>query len=158
MNERVRKLSEEIRKLPPEEQADLIEELLVLTYRKPDPEIEKAWAEEAKRRLDAYERGETSTAHPRRRDGSAKSALSAQGERIRQHRLNRFPYGIVYQVREDKIAILAVAHLHRRPSIGATELGRNDSPLCETLKRTPAAPSGRGRGSARARRACPRRC
>jgi putative addiction module component (TIGR02574 family) len=62
MNERVRKLSEEIRKLPPEEQADLIEELLVLTYRKPDPEIENAWAEEAKRRLDAYERGETSTA------------------------------------------------------------------------------------------------
>jgi hypothetical protein len=34
---------------------------------------------------------------------------------MRQHRLNRFPYGIVYQVREDEIAILAVAHLHRRP-------------------------------------------
>jgi putative addiction module component (TIGR02574 family) len=62
MNERVRKLSEEIRKLSLEEQADLIEELLVLTYREPDPEIEKAWAEEAKRRFDAYERGETSTA------------------------------------------------------------------------------------------------
>lgn len=61
MNERVKKLSEEIRKLSPDEQADLIEELLVLTYREPDPEIEKAWAEEAERRLDAYERGETST-------------------------------------------------------------------------------------------------
>jgi putative addiction module component (TIGR02574 family) len=59
MDERVKKLSEEIRKLTPEEQADLMDELLVLTYREPDPEIEKAWAEEAERRLDAYERGET---------------------------------------------------------------------------------------------------
>ena len=59
MNERAKKLSEEIRKLTPEEQADLMDELLVLTYREPDPEIEKAWAEEAERRLDAYERGET---------------------------------------------------------------------------------------------------
>ena len=49
MNERVKKLSEEIRKLTPEEQADLMDELLVLTYQ-PDPAIEKAWAEEAERR------------------------------------------------------------------------------------------------------------
>ena len=42
MNERVKKLSEEIRKLSPEEQADLMDELLVLTHRDPDPEIEKA--------------------------------------------------------------------------------------------------------------------
>lgn len=63
MNERVKKLTEEIRKLSSEEQAELIDELLVLTYREPDPEIEKAWAVEAERRLDAYERGET-TAEP----------------------------------------------------------------------------------------------
>jgi hypothetical protein len=56
MNERVKKLSEEIRRLSPNEQADLMDELLVLTYREPDPEIEKAWAEEAKRRLAAYQR------------------------------------------------------------------------------------------------------
>ena len=31
MNERVKRLSEEIRKLPPEEQAELIDELIVLT-------------------------------------------------------------------------------------------------------------------------------
>lgn len=37
------------------------------------------------------------------------------GIRTRQYRLNRFPYGIVYQVREDAILIVAVAHLHRRP-------------------------------------------
>ena len=59
MNERVKKLSEEIRKLTAEEQAELMDELLSLTYREPDPEIEKAWAEEAERRLEAYERGET---------------------------------------------------------------------------------------------------
>ena len=59
MNERVKKLSEEIRKLSPEEQADLMDELLVLTHREADPGVEKAWAEEAERRLAAYERGET---------------------------------------------------------------------------------------------------
>ncbi len=58
MNERVKKLTEEIRKLPPEEQADLIDELIVLTYREPDAEPDKAWAEEAKDRLDAWRRGE----------------------------------------------------------------------------------------------------
>jgi hypothetical protein len=58
MNERVKKLTEEIRKLSSEEQAELIDELLVLTYREPDPEIEKAWAVEIDRRVDAVERGE----------------------------------------------------------------------------------------------------
>jgi hypothetical protein len=57
MNERVKKLAEEISRLPPEEQADLMDELLVLTYR-PDPEIDRAWAREARDRLDAWRRGE----------------------------------------------------------------------------------------------------
>jgi len=57
MNERVKKLAEEISKLPPEEQADLMDELLVLTYRPTDPEIDKAWVEEAKRRLQRYKSG-----------------------------------------------------------------------------------------------------
>jgi hypothetical protein len=56
MNERVKKLAEEISKLPPEEQADLMDELLVLTYSS-DPEIDKAWAEEAQRRLQRYKSG-----------------------------------------------------------------------------------------------------
>jgi putative addiction module component (TIGR02574 family) len=59
MNERVKKLSEEIRKLSPDEQADLMDELLVLTHREPDPEIDKALIEEVERRIDAYDRGET---------------------------------------------------------------------------------------------------
>ena len=29
--------------------------------------------------------------------------------------LNRFPYGVVYQVRSDDVRIIAVANLHRRP-------------------------------------------
>jgi hypothetical protein len=56
MNERVKRLTEEIRKLPPEEQAEIFDELLVLTYR--DPEIDKAWAEEAQRRLERFRSGE----------------------------------------------------------------------------------------------------
>lgn len=44
------------------------------------------------------------------------------GERTRQHRLNRFPYGVVYRVREDEIVILAVAHLHRGPGYWRSRL------------------------------------
>lgn len=61
MNERVKRLSEEIRKLAPEEQAELIDELIVLTHREPDPEIDKAWAEEAERRLKRYDAGAETT-------------------------------------------------------------------------------------------------
>ncbi len=57
MNERVRKISEQIRQLTAEEQADLLDEILV--HQKTDPDIEKAWIEEAERRLRALERGET---------------------------------------------------------------------------------------------------
>lgn len=58
MNERVKRLTDEIRKLPPEDQADLLDELLILTHRESDPEIEKAWREEIESRLSAHERGE----------------------------------------------------------------------------------------------------
>jgi hypothetical protein len=57
MNERVKKLAEEISKLLPEEQADLMDELLVLTHRPPDPEIDKEWFEKATRRWERYKSG-----------------------------------------------------------------------------------------------------
>jgi hypothetical protein len=34
----------------------------------------------------------------------------------RRCRFNRFPYGLVYQVIDDEILILAVMHLHRYPT------------------------------------------
>jgi hypothetical protein len=58
MNERVKKLSEEIRKLSPDEQADLMDELLVLTYKPAEPAVEKAWSDEIERRISEVRRGE----------------------------------------------------------------------------------------------------
>jgi hypothetical protein len=34
----------------------------------------------------------------------------------RRCRLNRFPYGVVYQVRDTEILVLALAHLARKPA------------------------------------------
>jgi hypothetical protein len=65
MNERVKKLSEEIRKLSPEEQAELMDELLVLTHREPVPESDKAWAEEIDRRIGTVQHGEAVTVDAR---------------------------------------------------------------------------------------------
>jgi putative addiction module component (TIGR02574 family) len=61
MNERVKKLSDVIRKLPPDEQAALIADLLGNLHHRVDPEIEKAWAGEAKRRWKAHLRGKVKT-------------------------------------------------------------------------------------------------
>ena len=35
--------------------------------------------------------------------------------RSRKCRTNRFPYAIVYQIRDETILIVAVMHLHRKP-------------------------------------------
>ncbi len=58
MNERVKKLSDAIRKLPADEQAELVDALLGSLHNRVDPKIEKAWADEAKRRWQAYLAGE----------------------------------------------------------------------------------------------------
>ena len=61
MNAHVKKLSDQIRKLSPDEQAVLIDELLGNLHHRVDPEIEKAWAEEAQRRWRAYLQGGVKT-------------------------------------------------------------------------------------------------
>ncbi len=34
---------------------------------------------------------------------------------VRRYRLERFPYGIIYNIRENEILVVAFAHLHRNP-------------------------------------------
>jgi putative addiction module component (TIGR02574 family) len=55
MNAKVKALSEQARKLTPEER--IIEDLQ-RSLQPSDPEIDRLWAEEAKDRLEAYRRGE----------------------------------------------------------------------------------------------------
>jgi putative addiction module component (TIGR02574 family) len=57
MNAKIKALSEEARKLTPEERIELIEDLQ-RSLQPTDPEIDRLWAEEAKDRLEAYRRGE----------------------------------------------------------------------------------------------------
>lgn len=57
MNAKTKALIEEARKLSPEERIALIEDLQ-RSLDPIDPEIERAWAEEARDRLNAYLRGE----------------------------------------------------------------------------------------------------
>jgi plasmid stabilization system protein ParE len=38
----------------------------------------------------------------------------------RIHRVHRFPYGVVYRVASDRVFVIAVMHLHRRPDYWAS--------------------------------------
>jgi putative addiction module component (TIGR02574 family) len=60
MNERIRAITEEVGRLPVPDRVRLVE-LLLATFDKPDPDIDRAWAAECEHRLDRYLRGETTT-------------------------------------------------------------------------------------------------
>ena len=49
------------------------------------------------------------------RIGEFPNAWHPCSERTRRCQTRRFPYGIIYQIRETEILVVAVAHLHRKP-------------------------------------------
>lgn len=57
MPRKVKEIVEEARQLPYGERTELIEQLIADSAKHPDPEIEKAWGDEALRRLKEIEEG-----------------------------------------------------------------------------------------------------
>jgi len=85
--------------LPPA-QAELEE--AVDYYNDQQPGLGDEFAEEIRRTIHRI------LAHP--------EAWAKLSRRTRRCRTNKFPYGIIYQIRGDSILVVAVMHLHRKPS------------------------------------------
>jgi hypothetical protein len=58
VNARIQAIVEEAERLPASDRAELVD-ILLASLHKPDPEIDRACAEECERRIDSYLRGET---------------------------------------------------------------------------------------------------
>ena len=50
-------------------------------------------------------------------------AWASFSKRTRRCLVHRFPYGIIYQIREHEILIIAIAHLHRKPEYWKGRIG-----------------------------------
>ncbi len=50
------------------------------------------------------------------------NAWTTISQRTRRCRTNRFPYGLIYQIREDMILIIAVMHLRKHPETWKSRL------------------------------------
>jgi hypothetical protein len=51
------------------------------------------------------------------------TAWASLSPHIRRYRLNRFPYGLLYQVRDSHILFIAIMHLHQEPEYWKDRLG-----------------------------------
>jgi toxin ParE2 len=50
------------------------------------------------------------------RIGKFPEAWNSCSERTRRCQTRRFPYGVIYQLREKEILVVAIANLHRKPA------------------------------------------
>lgn len=64
MAKSVEKIAQEIRELPDAEKLRLVDAILT-DLDKPDPEIDRSWAEESRKRWEAYKAGEFPRCHMR---------------------------------------------------------------------------------------------
>jgi plasmid stabilization system protein ParE len=53
------------------------------------------------------------------------NAWSTLSKNSRRCLVNRFPYGVIYQIKSRTLRIIAVAHLHRRPGYWKERIEQN---------------------------------